>query len=152
MTHITWEQYHEMIKTIDRALQVKFGVDKKINVLGIPRGGLFISLMLSYMNPKLYEAQSADNGSLHFEEDEIVVLVDDVLETGATREHYNGFWANVPLAVLFDKSKLYNIELADVSLEVMDVKEWLQFPYEFETTEEIASMKLHGGYEIEGEK
>jgi len=104
------------------------------------------------MNPKLYEAQSAANGAIHFEEDEIVVLVDDVLETGMTRKHYKGFWADVPLAVLFDKSKLYNIEPADVSLEMMKDKEWLQFPYEFETTEEIASMKVHGGYEIEGDK
>lgn len=152
MYEITWDVYHGMIKTLDRMLQVKYGTEKKIHVLGIPRGGMFIALLLSYINPDLYEAQSADNGTLRFTEDAIVVLVDDVLETGKTRKHYLNFWKEAPLAVLFDKSKLYNIAPADVRLEAMVDKIWIKFPYEFLTKDELTSMHDHGGYEVEEEK
>jgi hypoxanthine phosphoribosyltransferase len=134
MINISWLQYEQMIKELDKKIQIKMAhVEGSINLIGIPRGGLLVALHLTYLNPK-YELLDPDD---HFSvRSGTTILVDDVLETGKTYIHWcqalaRSFQVTPSLAVLIDKSKCYYGHLpADISAIEMDKKEWITFPYE----------------------
>lgn len=147
MINITWQQYQGMIIELDKKIQERMKhVDGSIHLIGIPRGGLLVALHLSYLNSK-YELLDADR---HFTVRPCTtVIVDDVLETGKTRIHWNdalirNLQTMPPFAVLIDKSKCYNIQEADVSVMLMDKKEWCSFPYEVVENEEQEAEKCYG--------
>jgi len=149
MQVISWNTYHDHVKKLDTKLRAKYPQAEKINLIGIPRAGMLIALLLSYVDSEFYTVYSSDSSEfLHTSIEKPVVLIDDVLETGATRDRYSRIW-DAPLAVLFDKSSLYDIVPADVSTVYMTEKVWLQFPYEVMDQSEIKSMKEHGDYKVE---
>ena len=148
---ISWEQYHGMIEELDSRIHsaVPSG---PINLVGIPRGGLVIALYLTYLDSR-YEILNPDVHS--FAREGVVVMVDDVLETGKTREKWKKIVSNcfcpekILFASLIDKSCYYHIPSSDISILNMDKKEWVVFPYERRgNVKEIESMKVRG-YEQE---
>lgn len=88
---ISWEEINERVNKLDKSLKY----------YGIPRGGMYISAMLNPAN----SPEEAD------------VLIDDLIDSGKTREDYKHF--NKPFIGLFDKQT--EIEFKD---------KWLIFPWE----------------------
>lgn len=148
MINISWLEYEQMLKELDEKIQALYPKEvEKINLIGIPRGGLLVALHLSYLSeryvlldPEFHSRVVAGT----------TVLVDDVLETGETLVHWktalkNQFQTSLRFAVLVDKSLCYyGHQHADVSVLEMDKKEWVKFPYEVLNSKEAASMKKEG--------
>jgi len=144
---ITWERYQSMVEEMDGRIRsvLRSG---PISLVGIPRGGLVVALHLTYLDSR-YEVLNPDMPSGAREGS--IVIVDDVLETGGTREKWNQIVSGCfsPTAVLFavlvDKAAYYRIPPADIGILKMDRKEWVVFPYERRgSVKEVESMKTRG--------
>jgi pyrimidine operon attenuation protein/uracil phosphoribosyltransferase len=124
-----------------------------IPIVGIPRGGLLVALHLSYLS-KRYQIESEDD-LFFYRDPTTVIVVDDVLEKGVTREHWMKALQpqpdaeqnlNFKFAVLVDKSSCYDIAPADVSIIKMDHKEWIEFFYEKADSKQEKESMVKEGY------
>lgn len=154
MLKIDWDDYHSMLRVLSTKIRENIlpGQDGKIHLVGLPRGGTLIALHLSYLFEGFY---------VHFDgfktaqllDAEHVVVIDDVLETGKTRVklmNSQNLSTISYFAVLIDKSFLYGIPPADVSIMRLESKIWVEFPYERpEDPKEIKSREERG-YEADG--
>lgn len=94
---ITWKEIKQKISTMD--------FSKKY--YGVPRGGQYIAALLNPVDTP----EEAD------------IIIDDLIDSGATMERYRNQYPNKPFVALFDKR---------------DTKDgWLQFPWEVEGDKEI---------------
>jgi hypoxanthine phosphoribosyltransferase len=115
---IDWHVVEEMIYKLAERLR-----DMEIsNIYGIPRGGLVVAIRLSHIlnKPLITDLKDGDANTL---------IVDDVLETGATlAPFYDG---GFKIAVLYWNSNLeYNICFPDFYVKEKTSKEWIDFPWE----------------------
>jgi len=146
MLRIDWTTYHSMIQELDKKILDLFEGDKPIHIAGIPRGGSVAALHLSYLHNKYIVHPDVYKENIDFTGNRIAVI-DDVLETGRTRvdliKHFK--LSLLPcFVVLVDKSQLYNIPPADVSILKIDTKIWVKFYYESEQAEEVSAQKVYG--------
>ncbi len=93
-THITWEQVYHRLELATKNLA------KDTKYYGVPRGGQIVAGMTGNAVDTIEEAD---------------VIIDDLIDSGATSEQYNKY--NKPFIALIDK----RIELQG---------EWLVFPWE----------------------
>ena len=142
---ITWQQYHGYVEELDDQITSLIPVGS-IGLVGIPRGGLMLALHLTYLDSR-YEILDSDV----CDERNSVVVIDDVLETGKTREKWVKIVADcfrpktIIFVVIVDKSACYGIPSADIGILSMDKKEWVTFPYERRgNVKEVESMKVRG--------
>jgi GTP cyclohydrolase I len=98
--NISWEQIYQRVNELDKS--------KKY--YGIPRGGSVIAgLTLNAVNNI----------------DEADILIDDLIDSGKTKQKYNELYPNKEFIALFDKSKEYQ-------------NKWLIFPYEeYDTNKDL---------------
>jgi len=134
MINLTWPEYMGMIDVLDQKLLDYFEpVGKEIiYIAGIPRGGMFAALLLTYRSDR-YEIVDPDRFDLRGQR--LMAIIDDVLETGKTRSHWQESFAHMtpaPLfAVLIDKSPCYPGQApAGIAVRTMTEKEWVCMPYE----------------------
>ena len=139
MKRMQWSEYQDRVADLDREIRWRFPGDASIHLIGIPRGGLLVALHLTYMS-KRYDVINDYN--IGRDERNDVVLVDDVMESGATRSHWFGalrgsLGGKAPLfAVMVDKSPCYpGVIPANICSMRMTSKEWIVFPYEWEEDE-----------------
>jgi hypoxanthine phosphoribosyltransferase len=148
---ISWEEYMASLHVLDTLIMKEYALEgtEHILLLGLPRGGLLVALHLSYIN----EIYSVVSKNICLEDTGLdnVVVVDDILETGKTRDELCALFEieEIPqFVVLYDKSYLpaNNTPPADVS--VIDVKEveWIRFPYENQNERERRSQEERGYY------
>lgn len=135
MKKIRWSGYQDMVVDLDRGIRSRFPDDGEIFLVGIPRGGLLLALHLTYLS-KRYEIVPAEDFDF---DPERLVIVDDVLESGKTMEHWLGFLdldEDPVIAVLVDKTACYpGVRPADICHRRASTKEWVLFPYEMEEDE-----------------
>jgi len=98
-TYITWEHLYERINKLDKSLKY----------YGVPRGGSVIAAM---------------TGNAVMTPEEADVIIDDLVDSGATMEKYKKQFPNKPFVGLFDK----RVEMQG---------EWLVFPFEKEEDGEV---------------
>lgn len=96
--YITWDQVFERLKEFDIAGKV---------VYGIPKGGMIAASFLEF----------AVNH--HIMEDYVDIILDDLVDSGATRDKYMKLYPNTPFEALFNKQT--EPELKD---------KWIVFPWE----------------------
>lgn len=134
MIKIDWALLEDLVSALAKKIDNYFPDDQVIKLIGIPRGGCIVAAMLTYWNKRFRLEQYNKLRMLAFPPAELypahTVVVDDVLETGKTREAYlegNG----LHLAVLYDKSYAHEgVEHADTSVVNMNVNTWVLFPWE----------------------
>jgi len=92
---ISWEEVFERSSVYDK---------KGVNIYGIPKGGMIIAGFLKYAE-KTYNPTKAD------------LFLDDLIDSGATRNKYRDMYPNIPFVALFDK-------------QMENITDWLVFPWE----------------------
>ena len=151
MLTIEWDDYHLMLRTLDRSIMSRFknvSENKKIHLLAVPRGGTLIALHLTYLNPRYYAHFDAFETKQNLNSENTLVI-DDVLETGKTRVKLMNQFNLQTLqyfAVLVDKSTFYSVPPADIAVITLNAKVWVQFPYEREEDEKEQKSKQERGY------
>lgn len=133
MKKISWEEYDKLVSELaNKILNFFPGCSyKKISLMGVPRGGEMLALLLSYKDTRFQLISYNQNIKM----EDNVVLIDDVLETGKTLDtNIKSFNIVSPtIAVLIDKSSAYNKDkslYADISIIQTNDKDWFVFPYE----------------------
>jgi hypoxanthine phosphoribosyltransferase len=143
---ISWQQYNAMVVALDRKLQDR-QPEGPLNIFGIPRGGALVALLLSYLDQRYkivtFAEMVEDIGSGD------CIVVDDVLETGKTRQEMSDYLDDETpyFAVLVDKSPLTGTTAADASVLLMDKKEWVKFPYEKLDLQQEKESQSERGYD-----
>lgn len=94
---VSWEQIKEQISSWDRS--------KKY--FGVPRGGMYIAALLNPVD----RPEDAD------------IIVDDLIDSGATRDRYQQIFPDKPFMAVFEKDH--------------SRPEWIRFPWEKEGKQEI---------------
>jgi len=82
---------------------------KVISIYGVPRGGIFPALLL--------QKHLHANNILADKPEEADIFVDDIIDSGATRDRYKRDFPDIPFIALYDKTK-------------GEVPGWLVFPWE----------------------
>ena len=80
----------------------------KINIYGIPRGGIYPAIMIQEDIPL---------SNLVIDPKEADVFIDDIIDSGKTKEKYKKEYPDIPFYALYDKTK-------------GEVPGWLVFPWE----------------------
>ena len=116
--YFTWSEFDKSIDYISN--KCKFW--KISGIYGIPRGGLCIAVALSHkLNIKLIEKPLKNS-----------LIVDDVFETGVTLGNFKNIeGANFFVLVSKSKPTWWN------SVNLIDKKEWIIFPWENKNNELI---------------
>ena len=116
--YFTWSEFDKSIDYISN--KCKFW--KISGIYGIPRGGLCIAVALSHkLNIKLIEKPLKNS-----------LIVDDVFETGFTLSNFKNIeGANFFVLVSKSKPTWWN------SVNLIDKKEWIIFPWENKNNELI---------------
>ena len=125
---LTWRKYISLIQILIKKIK-KSGI-KFDYIYGIPRGGLIPSVIISHaLNIKL--ATDRNIYDCLFGKDDLVLLVDDIIDTGRTiedLEEYTEHYFKTKIAAIF-KHKNSPI-VPDFFVEENDM--WVEFPYEKE--------------------
>ena len=112
MKELSWQQFDQAVS----ALAQEFKGRTCSGVFGVPRGGLCLSVALSYaLERPLLLAPAAD-----------ALIVDDVYETGRTLEALREQFPDASFAVWVSKCQARWW----TTVEVSTVEEWLVFPWE----------------------
>ena len=131
MKEISWEEYDILVTELANKLLNFFPGEEKISLVGIPRGGELLALLLSYKSGR-FDVFPYEDDTFEYPN---CVLVDDVLETGKTISNtlLNCKFTTPINAVLIDKSPAYTPDKslhADISVIQINQKDWFVFPYE----------------------
>lgn len=92
---ITWEEVLQRLSDYDK-------VDKII--YGVPKGGMIATAFLKHASTT-YDTFKAN------------IILDDLIDSGATRDKYAKMYPSIPFVALFDKQK-------------ENIQDWLIFPWE----------------------
>jgi len=116
--YITFEEIYKRIKNLDLSK----------NYYGVPRGGAIIAGMTGKAVETIEEAD---------------IIIDDLIDSGKTKEKYKSLYPNKEFIGLFDKSKEYK-------------NEWLVFPYEINDTQKdlednVVRILENYGYDLNNE-
>lgn len=125
---ITWNQYHAMVQKLGAYL-LRSCPSGPIYLIGPPRGGRLITTLLEYESDRFKSFCGRGVVSLDKQSNDNLVVVDDVLETGATRKKFCGEGI-LPFVVLIDKSAISGCKMSDFAVLMLYKKQWVQFPYE----------------------
>lgn len=109
--NITWEQLKADVATMWQSFQrTSAWVRPRFwNVYGVPRGGVPIALLLESMYSS-WDVRIVDAA------DQADVIVDDILDSGTTKERFAKLFPNTPFLTVY----------------VSDKQTWLHFPFEKE--------------------
>ena len=132
MKNISWSEYDNLVNILSSKILDAFPGNEPISIVGIPRGGVLLAILLSYKNKRFSPSINRWWGDTI---NEHVVIVDDVLETGKTLKTTidNRYLSRrAKFAVLIDKTKVYTSEksIIDIAASETSNKEWIVFPYE----------------------
>lgn len=97
--YLTWQNVRERLI----ALNIKHGHRAETKFYGVPRGGAYLSAMLTPVN----NPRAAD------------VIIDDIVDSGATRERYAKKYPGIPFVALIEKEEHDALG-----------KPWVVFPWE----------------------
>lgn len=112
MLNLTWHCVESLASNLYHNFPfrtIHLGGRKGWRVYGIPNGGVYVALMLQRVAPDMIELTETPDGA--------DVFVDDIIDSGATRAHYQKRFPNIPFLALLSK-------------EDGDKKEWVSFPWE----------------------
>jgi len=101
------EQKNGRLISWNEILDIVSDWDRTKKYFGVPRGGQYIAAMLNPVDTP----EEAD------------IIVDDLIDSGKTRDKYQKMYPNKPFMALYDKT-IFN-------------EGWLQFPWEIEGEKEI---------------
>lgn len=111
---LSWNTVNHQAAQVAAEIHEAFPIQKNIKIYGIPRGGIPASLAVMYhlraRRPDLH-CDMADNALV------ADVIIDDIVDSGKTRERVRLMFPNTPFFALFDKKK-EGTEL------------WITFPWE----------------------
>ncbi len=93
MIVLTWDDIYEALKVIDHHTEI---------VYGVPKGGMIAAGFLK----KAQITTKPENAT---------IILDDLVDSGKTQEHYQTRYPNIPFVALFTKH---------------DPSEWITFPWE----------------------
>ncbi|MCK9520943.1 MAG: hypothetical protein M0R74_18255 [Dehalococcoidia bacterium] len=127
--HITWDVLKRVITSLSRQ------IPENATIWGVPRGGEFIALQLSYLRPDLEVihcgAVECVDGVLSYEVPSHAIIVDDIVDTGETilDAHHNHY---ATAAAFVRAGAQVMPTFAGI---VIKSKSWLIFPWEYEQLE-----------------
>jgi len=137
--YLCWDEYYALVRDLASMVLQNSPGTKPIYLIGIPRGGRLLALLMSYLHERLF---IFEKGEAHDPKKVHIYFVDDILDTGMTRKVHGTLF---PWAVLIDKSKLTGIKPAELSAQDLTHKQWIVFPYEVsDSKEEKISRKARG--------
>ena len=140
----SWDDYMNNVRLLDKKIQYVWGKEGQIPLAGIPRGGILVATLLSYLSPR-YMLHSLEARIIPDEATPKFVIVDDILDTGKVREaSAEWIWPEDIFAVLIDKGLPY-VSRPSLAAETFETNVWVQFPYEnLHDSREKESQKLRG--------
>lgn len=84
MTKLTWEDIDSLAKDMLKGLSKKYKY-----VYGVPRGGVYVAMMVACLLSKNRKIMMLE--SLEHAPREEVLVVDDIIDLGVTRNDYRGY-------------------------------------------------------------
>lgn len=128
---ISWEQYVKLLYELKRHILETDWYAAITRIYGVPRGGLPIAVFLSHhLGLQLIsEAPSSLYFALAHEKNRSLLIVDDIVDTGKTIEHYQKHCPGHWFASLVVKTSLAG-RIPDVYTLATPGGQWVKFPYE----------------------
>lgn len=109
---LTWMNIHHLSSHVYQFLKKRFG-NSQIRVFGIPRGGIYAALAVGkfFTSGNHYQLVTNPDGANCF--------IDDIVDSGDTRDFWTRKFPDLPFYSLIDKRG-----------EHSDMKNWIEFPWE----------------------
>ncbi len=125
---ITWAAFQEDCRTLARSFN-RSAIDNWHGVYGIPTGGCFVAIELS----KVLGIPLLDKP------DHNTLIVDDLVDSGATMERYREAYCR---ATLYRKPHTPRLEGMSLVHSIREIDGWIKFPWEAEHGPEDAVVRL----------
>ena len=112
MMNLNWTDIELQIKSLDEHIQ-RCASTEAIAIYGVPKNGLIVALLLQSCNKRYVIMDTPEYASF---------IVDDLIDSGRTRDKYKKDYPETPFVVLYRK----------------DTDAWISFPWEKPASEDIA--------------
>jgi len=100
--NLSWEEVHSLGKSTYESILSHFDyIPDPVKLYGIPRGGIYVALMLKHL---INAEEQIDNWEIVEDPTQATVFVDDILDTGETKDYYSITYPNIPFFVLLVKN------------------------------------------------
>lgn len=111
--NLSWEDVHSLgVSLYESILNHLNHVDVPVKLYGIPRGGIYVALMLKHL---VNAEEQIDNWEIVESPFHATVFVDDIIDSGATRDLFENKYPNIPFFALTHKT---------------EINTWVTFPWE----------------------
>lgn len=115
---LTASQVNDAAVSLGYMLLELFSVAKRIRVWGVPRGGIPAAYALAATNSNRFQVvDTPEHADL---------IVDDLIDSGATCVRFAGLYPHLPFSALFAKRPIGGVCVGAIAR----VHEWLVFPWE----------------------
>jgi len=120
---LSWEDFQDMLNQLAEKIIKHSPVSR---LYGIPRGGSIVAICLTHVDNRLH-MDDAYPTPIHVDLCGPVIIVDDIVDSGATCEKFNG---NFVIASLFYRKGASFVP--DFYVETIKDNTWIKFPWERE--------------------
>lgn len=103
--YLIWQDVKTLAGALFKKIGQDFGFNRKLIVYGIPRGGINVAQLLTECSLLISLTTVAEKADL---------FVDDLVDSGSTRDHYKKLYPDKPFYTLYEKKD----------------DEWVVFPWE----------------------